>query len=276
MGINPVYLIVKSTATGKSSKPWFQIADTVLPGLPDRFRYDRGNNEYDEALVTATPTGEDWKVILEYDKKPWEKVEICGWYEDKKEVADSIDKTVQRIVEEAKRTEMLVRQQWIHHKDTNECVLWHSSIKESHTLENGKTEQKMMFYWWQVVEVKLQLRDRYDAFDPQQTERAEYMAKAALVAEGVAKRSKGELSEQEAEKLKQDERSLGHVKMTPEEKRSFGLSMGEEELERLEAEIRRPRTPSDDSSDYGGRKKAVRRRRTTQERREDPDVPDVE
>ncbi|CAO2651639.1 Nn.00g042090.m01.CDS01 [Neocucurbitaria sp. VM-36] len=276
MGIDPVYLIIRSCATGKPTKPWFRIADTILPGLPELFRYSHNTNKYDEITVRATPSGENWNVILEYGNGPNEKVEIYGWYKDKKEADSVIEKKSQEAVEEGKLNGLAVRPAWAHDKDTTEVYLCSWSVKENRTLENGETEQTKVFYWWQVVQVKLQLREKYNEIDPKkEKERAEYMAKAASVALNMARRSKGELTEQEEDDLERRERNLGVVNLTDEERQGMD-PMGDEERQRLMKQIQES-DGDKESSDNQSKKVSIRRwTGWTKEQMEDPEIMGVE
>ncbi|KAF1847352.1 uncharacterized protein K460DRAFT_57189 [Cucurbitaria berberidis CBS 394.84] len=273
MGLDPIYLIIKSSITGRSTKPYFRIADTLLPGLPKLFRYSHNTNKYDELTVTASPSGEDWIVLLEYNNQPGEEVEIYEWYKSKEEAEAGIEKKMENLVDEGRRTGQVLRPSWTHDKDTKEL-----SMCSYHTMEpqDGAAGEAKVYYWWQVVQVNLTLREQYDIIDQkQQKERAAYMAKAESVALDMARRTKGELSLHEEEDLERRERSLGVVNLTDQER--LGMDpMGDEERERRFNELR-SRDEEDGSSVYQAKTAGWGRRfGLSKEQQEDPEIMGVE
>lgn len=210
MGLGPVYLIIKSDAIGKEDKPWFRIACTELPRMPRVFPgYNETTNKYQDIIVQPPPTREEWKVIMEFNKRPDEDVKIIGWAETLEEAGNQLNNCVMDSIKPARESGQNVRPVWRH--EVNGIITCSYHTKRYGQLSDGSTQDKT-YYWWEIVRVQVQ----HDDHSPEWHEkmRIQYMEKAAQIELGILEKRKGELTEQEEMDLEERAKSLGYVPLS--------------------------------------------------------------
>ena len=211
-----VYMIIQSSATllpgsdsSRPPKPWYQLADVVPKGQPYDYPEDQHNHRYDaiESLREGRQTLEIWNVKIVYGKSAHEDVRITGWAEDAAAAGPMLQRDVDNHINSyGLNNNTTVRISYTHDTEQN-------TKRCEYVIREQRTQgQENVWYWWDVMEVKLEPVKQYGITNPEwEKDRVEDMEWRRKEGLDMARRSRREYTEEEKEEIEQRNKRMGIV-----------------------------------------------------------------
>jgi hypothetical protein len=153
-----VHIIVRSSTTlvpdSTATKPWFQLCDVGPFGMPDDIPEDHTNHRYDLIYVDRIghQTQEAWKVKLEFSKCANDNLKILGY-------AHTAEAAERKLVDSIKE---FIGDYGI--TSGREGRRDGTVVKSCEYIRNEEGED--VWYWWEIVEVKLRPMKTYRVQEP--------------------------------------------------------------------------------------------------------------
>jgi hypothetical protein len=206
-----VYLLLRlsatyvfSSETSSPQKPWYQLFDTYPANLPPFYPENTTDQCY--ASILATLLGrEEWHVKIEYRRNGHETLDIVGWCED----AADAGRMLKQETDEVAGRYLYDTKNELHMKST---AVVHDHIQTCEYIIPAHSDQEQVWYWRDIVPVKLEPMKQYGILNPEaEKHRAEDMEWRTKEGLDMARRTKGEFTEQEMENMAEAKERMGVV-----------------------------------------------------------------